>query len=151
MKKRVKSVEKSTPKTKSKTTISNLSKIKINFTSIEEVFNPIDCDTFLKVKAIVSGLNQYSMQESLINNRNIVTFDTGLKLDIPTGFKLNGKLLSEFSVKGLLAIDFYLDENKNLKITVLNSGPISPVVVKHMDVIAEIWFEPCYSIKLGAI
>lgn len=151
MKKKAKPVEISTSKATSKAKISDCGKIKINFTAIETIFNPIEYDTFLKIKAIVPILNQYSKQESLINHRNIAIFDTGLTLDIPVGFKLNGKLTSEFSSKGLLALDFCLDENKSLKITVLNSGPISPVIVKHMDVIAEIWFEPCYSLELGEL
>ena len=111
----------------------------------------MDCETSLKVKAIVSGLNQYNMQEALINHRNIVVFDTGLTIDIPCGFRLNGKLISKFLSTGLLATDFCVDENKKLKITVINLGQISPVIVKHMEVIAEIWFEPCYSIELGEV
>lgn len=145
-------MKKRTEPSKPKTKKSALNKVKINCTAVEVDLNPIvDCETSLKVKAIVSGLNQYSMQEALINHRNIVVFDTGLTIDIPCGFRLNGKLISKFLSTGLLATDFSVDENKKLKITVINLGQISPVIVKHMEVIAEIWFEPCYSIELGEL
>lgn len=145
-------MKKRTEPAKPKTKKSALNKVKINCTAVEVDLNPIvDCETSLKVKAIVSGLNQYSMQEALINHRNIVVFDTGLTIDIPCGFRLNGKLISKFLSTGLLATDFSVDENKKLKITVINLGQISPVIVKHMEVIAEIWFEPCYSIELGEL
>lgn len=143
-------MKKRTEPAKTKIKKSAPNKVKINCTAVEADLNPIvDCETSLKVKAIVSGLNQYSMQEALINHRNIVVFDTGLTIDIPCGFRLNGKLISKFLSTGLLATDFSVDENKKLTITVINLGQISPVIVKHMEVIAEIWFEPCYSIELG--
>lgn len=148
MKKRTEPVKKS--KSKSKVVISDCGKVKINCTAIEDNLNPIvDCETSLKVKVIVPGLNQHNVQEALINHRNVIVFDTGLTIDVPCGFRLNGKLISKFSSLGLLATDFNVDENKKLKITVINLGQVSPVIVKHMEVIAEIWFEPCYSIELG--
>ena len=106
---------------------------------------------FMEVKVISLTLSQNNKQETLINHRNVIVFDTGLKLTLPNGFRLNGKLVENFSSKGLYATDFILNENNELKITVINLGQLSPITVQHKEVLAQVWIEPYYNFNLGKL
>ena len=117
--------------------------LKIQWSVVDDGLEPIFCDYFMQVKAICLTLSQNNKQETLINHRNIIVFDTGLKLTIPEGFRLNGKLVENFSSRGLLATDFNLDERGRFTITVINLGQNSPIIIQHKEILAKVWIEPC--------
>lgn len=129
----------------------NVNKLKVSYSAIDDVLEPNFFEHFIEVKAVCLTLSQNQRQEALINHRNLIIFDTGLKIIVPDGFKLNGKLVENFSYKGLYATDFILDENNNLKITVINLGQISQIAVQHKEVLAKVWIEPVYCFNLGKI
>jgi len=126
-------------------------KLKIQWSVIDDGFEPNFFDHFIEVKAICLTLSQNNKQETLINHRNIIVFDTGLKLTIPEGFRINGKLVENFSSRGLLATSIDLDERGRLTITVINLGQNSPVIVQHKEVLAKVWIEPFYCFNLGDV
>ena len=117
--------------------------LKIQWFVVDDGLEPNFFDHFIEVKAICLTLSQNNKQETLINHRNLIVFDTGLKLTIPEGFRINGKLVENFSSKGLLATDVNIDERGRLTITVINLGQSSPVIVQHKEVLAKVWIEPC--------
>lgn len=117
--------------------------LKIQWSVIDDGLEPNFFDYFIEVKAICLTLSQNNRQETLMNYRNVIVFDTGLNLIIPEGYRLNFKLVENFSSKGLLAIDAGLDEKGRLKITTINLGQNSPVIVQHKEVLAKVWIEPC--------
>jgi hypothetical protein len=124
-------------------------KPKINYSVIDDVLEPNVFEHFIEVKAICATLSQNNKQETLINHRNVITFDTGLKMILPEGFRLNGKLVESLSSKGLYATDFILNENNSLKVVIINLGQLSQVAVQHKEIIAKVWIEPycCFNLE----
>lgn len=123
-------------------------KPKVSYSVLDDVLEPNVFEHFIEVKAICATLSQNNRQETLINHRNVIIFDTGLKVTLPEGFKLNGKLVENLSYKGLYATDFILDENNNLKVVIINLGQLSQIPIQHKEVIAKVWIEPYYCFSL---
>jgi hypothetical protein len=78
----------------------------------------------------------------LLNGKNLHVLDFGLTIDLPEGYKINGRVNSRFTAIGLLAASVYLDEKNRLKFVVINCGPQTPIVMSHRDLLGEIWIEP---------
>lgn len=106
-------------------------------------------ENYLKVKAIVDGLNTSFKQEKEINFRQVCSFKTLIKIDVPKGFKLNACCNKNFTLKGLYVTNCSFDENGYLLVSVTNLGPLSPITVVHKEYFIDVFFEPIHYIKLN--
>ena len=87
----------------------------------------------------------YNKQCTVFMQKSVEVLDFGIKFQLEEKDKnlyvVRASIMPEFSSKGLILSNAYLDDNGRLKLVVINVGPSSPVIVNHKECFANVWLE----------
>lgn len=83
-----------------------------------------------------------SSAQIILNHRTTEIIDFGCVMNLPEGFRINGKIHARLAALGLVCGSVYLDADKRLKFIVTNCGKQTPVIIQDKEPIGTIWIEP---------
>jgi len=95
------------------------------------------------VRVVVSVLDNMGQQSLRLNHRSIEVLDCGFNITLPAGFRIRAEAKPNWANRGLLVSNCFV-ENQCLKLTVVNIGKETPLVIPHKANVAHIWAEPVY-------
>ena len=130
----------------SKCKTANLSKpLKISLDEIDFQPKEVEKDFIYQVKLCCPYQPSYNKQCNVLLSKTVEVLDFGIKLEFSEEEKnlytIRAELLQEFSARGLLLSNVYLDNNNRLKMIVVNAGPTSPLILGHKELFANVWLE----------
>jgi len=122
----------------------NLFLVSTELVADEPEFTPVYNEPNLAdVFIIAPFLDHLGVQALRLNHRSILVVDCGFSVKLPKGFQIRGATKKEWANRGLFVSQVYL-ENDRLKLTIVNIGTESPLVINHKSCIAQVWVEPVY-------